>query len=154
MSNAILKGPEKAEWRRASRVTDDLPQTGAEALFNVTGGRVWVKLILGEVTTAIQNQANATKLVSNPTVGTSGDISATLDIAADEVGTLYFPEGDATALIGANAGTGFAANGINPFIVPVGSIDLDCAASNTGKVKWDIWYVPLDEGARVHATSV
>jgi hypothetical protein len=36
-------------------------------------------------------------------------------------------------------------------VVAAGTIDLDCAASNTGSVKWSIWYVPLDDGAYVEA---
>jgi len=34
-------------------------------------------------------------------------------------------------------------------ILSEGTIDLTCAASNTGSVKWDMFYIPLDEGATV-----
>ena len=71
---------------RVDRATAALPQTAAAAIFTVTGGRVAIMGILGEVTTAIQNQANNTKLTANPTVGTSVDLCAVLSIANDEVG--------------------------------------------------------------------
>ena len=38
-----------------------------------------------------------------------------------------------------------------PVVVPAGTIDLNCAASNTGAVKWSLWYIPLDAGATVTA---
>jgi hypothetical protein len=134
------------------RATASLPQSTTEELFAITGGRILVHLLLGEVTTVIQSQTNNAKLTINPTTGTSGDVAANLDITGDEVSALYFPEGDATALIGANGGTGFAAGGIQHFIVPIGGIDLTCSASNTGAVKWDLWYEPLDELATVVAS--
>lgn len=135
---------------RVDRATATLPQTTAGALFNITGGRVLVTGIVGEVTTAIQNQANNTKLVANPTTGTSVDLCAALNVAADEVGCLYGITGlFSDALVGSNAGATVWPR--NPVVVPVGSIDLDCAASNTGSVKWSVTYIPLDDGAAVAA---
>lgn len=135
---------------RVDRATAALPQTAAAAIFTVTGGRVAIMAILGEVTTAIQNQANNTKLVGNPTVGSDVDLCAVLNIAADEVGCLYGITGTVSdALVGANAG--YAPLPDRPLVVAAGTIDLNCAASNTGSVKWSIWYVPLDDGAVVTA---
>lgn len=132
------------------RATAALPQTTAHALFTIAGGRVLLTSIVGEVTTVIQTQANNTKLIANPTTGTSVDICAVLDISADEVGCLYGITGTfATAMVGANAGATVAL--ATPVILPVGTIDLSCAASNTGAVKWKLTYVPLDTGASVVA---
>jgi hypothetical protein len=132
------------------RATAALPQTTQSALFTVTGGRVLITSIVGEVTTVIQTQANATKLVANPTTGTDVDLCATLDITADQVGCLYGITGTfATAMVGANAGATVAM--ATPAVVPIGTIDLSCAASNTGSVKWKITYVPLDSGASIAA---
>ena len=75
--------------RRSERATQALPQGAAEALFTITGGRIVVIQIVGEVTTVLANTANNTKLVNNPTTGTSQDLCAVLDVANDEVGTLY-----------------------------------------------------------------
>lgn len=135
---------------RVDRATSTLPQTTQSALFTVTGGRVAITAIVGEVTTAVQNQANNTKLVGNPTTGTDVDLCAVLDIANDEVGCLYGITGTVgDALIGANAGaTQLPAN---PVVVNTGTVDLSCADSNTGSVKWSIFYLPIDDGAYVTA---
>ena len=135
---------------KVDRTTAALPQTTQAALFTVTGGRVLVTSIVGEVTTVIQTQANATKIVSNPTTGTDVDLCATLDITADQVGCLYGITGlFSDAMVGANAGAGVVPR--NAVVVPVGTIDLSCAASNTGAVKWSLTYIPLDNGASVAA---
>jgi len=138
--------------RHVSRATATLPQTAAAAIFNILGGRVKLTQIVGEVTTLIQTQLNNTKLTSNPTVGTSVDMCAVLDITADEVGALYGITGlPSDALIGTNAGLTQAMN--RGLILPVGTIDLDCSASNTGSVKWSLTYIPIDDGAYVEAAS-
>lgn len=135
---------------RVDRATATLPQTTAAAIFTVSGGRVAITGIVGEVTTVIQTQANDTKLTANPTTGTSVDLCAALNITADEAGCLYGIDGTvANALVGANAG--YCPLPAMPLVVNEGTIDLDCAASNTGSVKWSIWYFPLDLGAEVTA---
>jgi hypothetical protein len=135
---------------KVERSTATLPQTAAGAIFNIRGGKVAITGIVGEVTTAIQNQANNTKLVANPTAGTSVDICAVLNIANDEVGTLYGITGTfSDALQGVNAGACNLQSKL--VVVNTGTIDLDCAASNTGSVKWTIFYVPVDAGAYVEA---
>ena len=127
-----------------------LPQTAAAAIFTVTGGRVAIRQIVGEVTTVIQNNPNNTKLTANPTTGTSVDICAVLNIAADEVGTLYGISGlNSDAMIGINAGA--LPGQTRDVIVNIGTIDLDCAANNTGSVKWTLFYIPIDDGAAVTA---
>jgi hypothetical protein len=135
---------------KVDRATAALPQTTAAALFNVTGGRIILTSIIGEVTTVIQTQANNTKLQSNPTTGTTLDLCAVLDITADEVGCLYGITGvPADALVGAGAGQ--APIPYRRLVIPVGAIELNCAASNTGSVKWSMTYFPLDAGASVAA---
>ena len=135
---------------RVDRATATLPQTTASAIFTVSGGKCLVLGIVGEVTTVIQTQANDTKLVANPTTGTSSDLCAVLDISADEVGCLYGITGTvANAMVGANAG--YTTWPAAPIVVNEGTIDLNCAASNTGSVAWSIWYVPLEDGAAITA---
>lgn len=131
------------------RATDTLPQTTAEALFTVTGA-VKVTSIIGEVTTVIETQANNTKLTANPTVGADVDLCAVNNISADAVGTLYSITGTlADAMVATTSGAGvFQAA---PLIVAAGTIDLSCAASNTGSVKWQIAYEPITPGARIIA---
>jgi hypothetical protein len=138
---------------RVDRASDTLPQGGGagaqEALFTVVGGRCEIR-ILGEVTVAIQNQANNTKLIHNVGTGTDSDLCAVLSIANDEIGTLYTlinPVVVGTAMVGA----GQYAPTPGAVVLKPGTIDLHCLASNTGEVKWTCWYKPLDEGAYVAA---
>lgn len=134
-----------------SRATAALPQTTDEALFTVAGGRVLILGLVGEVTTVIQTQANNTKVKSNPTAtGADQDLCAVLDISADAVGELYTISGTVGDAMRSDLLVG------NPIlqdalVVSAGDIELDCAASNTGSVKWDLIYVPLDNGASVAA---
>lgn len=135
---------------RVDRATAALPQTAAGTLFTISGGRVMFSLILGEVTTIIQTQANNTKLKLVPTAGSTVDLCAVKDITALEVGGKLVPPGvAATALTQANAGAIIAQT--TPIICAIGNLQLDCAASNTGAIKWSVWYVPIDDGALVVA---
>jgi hypothetical protein len=137
-----------------TRQTAALPQTADDALFRITGGKIRVLGIVGEVTTVIQNQANNTKLKINPSgVGADVDLCAVLDIANDAVGTLYTITGDFSdamqdGLWSLETDKTMEAGGV---ILGPGDIELDCAASNTGAVKWTLNWEPVDEGANVAA---
>lgn len=136
--------------QKVDRATATLPQTATGALFNVTGGRILLKSIVGEVTTILGATATNAKLVSTPTTGTAVDLCAVLAIASKEVGTLFGITGlFSDALVGANAGASVAPR--NGVVIPIGSIGLNTSANNTGSVKWSITYVPLDNGATVTA---
>jgi len=138
---------------KVSRATAALPATTASAIFTITGGKVAITAIYGEVTTVIQTQADATKLTFDPTdAGATQNLCATLDITADAVGTMYSITG--TPATGMQDALNFLSPDkvlAKPLILKPGSILLDCAATNTGSVKWDLWYVPLDTGAAVAA---
>lgn len=135
--------------RRTERAADTLPQTTTKALFTITGGRIMVFGIVGEVTVAIQNQANNTKLTLDVATGTDVDLCAVLNIANAEVGTLYGVSG---VFAEAMRGAGQALQGQTiPFALKPGDIDLNCAASNTGSVKWTLLWTPIDDGAYVAA---
>ena len=135
---------------QVDRTTAALPATAAAAIFTVVGGRVGITKILGQVTTVIQTQANNTKLTANPTTGASQDLCTVLDITADAVGTMYGITGlNTDAMIGLD---GLACPGqLRDVVVAAGTIDLDCAATNTGSVKWSIWFYPIDAGAYIEA---
>lgn len=131
---------------RVDRATATLPQTAAGTLFTITGGRVLINMILGEVTTIIQAQANNTKLKVVPTVGSTVDLCAVKDITGLEArGFLLLDGVAATALAQANAGA--IRTPTTSVVVPIGALQLDCAASNTGSIKWSCWWTPCDDGA-------
>lgn len=135
---------------RVARDTATLPATATGSLFTVTGGRVLITSIVGEVTTAIQAQANAVKLVATPTTGTVNDLSGTVDINALAVGGLLGATGLAGDALVKSTGGGVS-NLRNPIVVAIGAIGLNTAATNTGSVKWVLTYVALDNGAAVAA---
>jgi hypothetical protein len=129
--------------RSTQRKTQTLPQTGTTKLFTVTGN-VIIDQIIGEVTTVIETQANATKLVANPTVGADVDLCVALDISADALGSTYNITGTLTdALVNVPGGAGVLAGG--KVLVHDGTIDLNCAASNTGSIKWTVHWTPVDK---------
>ncbi len=128
-----------------------LPQTAAGTLFTVTGGRILLTALFGEVTTVIQTQANNTKLTFDPTdAGATQDLCAVLDITADAVGTMYSITGTpATAMQDSLNFLPPNKSLTQPIILKPGAILLDCAASNTGAAKWTACWVPIDGSARL-----
>jgi hypothetical protein len=138
--------------RIITRPTENLPQTTDKALFRITGGKVRILEIVGEVTTVMQADANNTKLKHNPSgVGADVDLCAVLDVNADAVGTLYSITGDfsdamADGLWSLETDETMEKRGI---ILGPGDIELDCAASRTGQVKWTLNYELVDEGANI-----
>ena len=124
------------------------PQTTTESLFTVVGGRVLLKQITGEVTTAIGNVANNTRLSFNPDDAAVGNMCANEDIDNDAIGTVYGITGTvATAL---QKSTNVLVAQAAAHILKPGTIDLICAGNSvTGAIKWTIIYVPIDDGAFV-----
>jgi hypothetical protein len=135
---------------RVSKATATPPATTTQNLFTIATGRIMVTALIGEVTTIIQAQACTLKLTSVPTTGSAVDFASTLDINGFEAGAILIAEGDGTALIGTSTGAGFApALNALPFVLPIGTVRCATSATNTGSIKWDLWYFPLDEGASV-----
>lgn len=134
---------------RVDKTSATLPATTTQNIFTVTGGRVLVTKLFGEVTTVVQAQVCNLKVTSAPTTGTAVDLAANLDINAKEAGTLFLVEGDGTALVGANAGAALSGVGDNGMVIPIGSIRIETSATNTGATKWTLYYIPLDDGATV-----
>lgn len=134
---------------KVDKASATLPASTNQTLFTISGGRIILTGIVGEVTTAIQAQACNTKLTSAPTTGTAVDLCAVLDITGDEVGCLYGITGTfATAMVGSNAGATVLPAPLG-IVIPIGVIRLNTAATNTGATKWSMTYVPLDDGASV-----
>lgn len=134
---------------RVDRAKANISQSGAAAIFTVSGGKILLCDIIGEVdTTIIAGGANNMKLTANPTTGADVDLCAVVDIDADAVGTMYNITG---TLIDAMIATtsGAVASQPTPIIIAPGTIDLYCSASKTGKIKWSLFYIPAEAGAKV-----
>lgn len=130
------------------RATSTLPATTDLTIFTVAGGRVLLTTIVGEVTTAIQAQATATKIRHTSTTGAvTSDLCATLDLTGAVVGTQLSITGTpATAMV---SGSAVVQN--NEVILAIGALKLNTAATSTGAIRWTITYIPLDDGASVTA---
>lgn len=148
----IIQGGELATinlGRRVEQPAKTVPQNGLSALFTISGGRVVVLGIVGEVTTVIGGTTPTAKLVANPTVGADSDITSAVAITSDAVGNQY-----GVATVGGALSVLESVAPINqtPFVVKAGTIDLHVSAADaTGAIKWSIFYVPLDDGASVTA---
>lgn len=145
------------QYTQVSTAGRVLPATTTDQIFRVKGGRVLVHLILGEVTTVCSGTATNLKLTSKKldngsvAVGTAVDLTANAAVTSKEVGALFVPLGSGAAAIVSNAGAGIATLGRNAFICPQGEIYITTDATNTGAMKWDIFYQPLDAGAYVES---
>ncbi|MEU6397871.1 hypothetical protein ABZ867_12925 [Streptomyces cinnamoneus] len=136
---------------KVDRATAALPASTTGSLFTVTGGRVLVTSIVGRVTTGIQAQANAIKLVATPSgSGAVNDLSGTVESNGLAAGGLLSITGLAGDAMVKSTGGGVSTLR-NPVIVAAGAIGLNTAATNTGNVEWSLTYVPLDDGASVAA---
>lgn len=114
-------------------------------LFTITG-IVAVTSLIGEVTTAI-TVANSYKLQANPTVGTTKDITAAVDIGTTDTpaGEILVAELDGSALE-----LGVTEQLQSALIVPAGQIE-HVSAGTDGAITWRLTYVPLTASASVSA---
>lgn len=140
--------PVLEQWIHVPRATASLPATTTSTIFNVEGGKILLKALVGEVTTAIQAQACNLSVNVDSDAGASSVLASVADINAKGVGNLFGVEGDGTALI--VAGVGWAPATLdNGVVVLPGIITITTSATNTGSVKWDLYYLPLDKAAYV-----
>lgn len=154
-SNASLR--EIALGQVVNRVTA-VPPTAAQSpqnLFTVTGGRILLVGIVGEVTTVIGGNAQTLALDYLSSTGGASAIhlaSASGSIATYAVGvhfTLNTTAGGAVVDDHAT-GSGVVLPNVR-YVLPAGNVTLTSSATNTGSIKWDLFYVPLDVGTAVVA---
>lgn len=140
--------------KKVSRTAADVFDGTQTPLFTISGGRVCIKCLMGEVSVAaIDAGASNTSFVTNPTVGTDAAMCTVLDINADENGTIYAVTGNPSVALQGGSGGGASCMD-RCFIVPEGTIDLLSVADvGTGGAlgAFDIWYVPIDTGATIVA---
>lgn len=137
---------------RVTRAAALQPQTATAAIFNITGGKVLVTSLFGEVVVATPATTNTLAVSGVPTSGTAVVWASAISTASKEAGSIiYLPNTVGGALAVANAGGG-AALGPAGFVGQIGSISLTTTGSAaTGTIKWALTYVPLDTGAAVTA---
>lgn len=140
-----------------SRATAVLPTAvqSPQTLFTVTGGRIHMVSILGEVTTVIGANAQTLKLsyLSSAAGAVALDMCiASASIANAAVGTHFtLPSAVGSPLVTDIGVLSGVSEGLFNYYLPAGSVTLTSSATNTGSVKWDMLYVPLDSGVVVAA---
>lgn len=129
------------------KVAAALPQTGHQTLFTVTGGRILLMDIIGEVTAQIGAVPNDTKIQ----LAAANDLCAVADVDTALVGTMFSITGTV-----ANPMVLTLAHGVVPvqaagFVVDATTIGVRCAASDggNGRVAWVCHFIPLQAGATV-----
>lgn len=123
---------------------------GTVNLFTVSGGRILVTQILGEITESMENIAIVVSLQADPTAGSPRGICANLDIDTYLIGDLLGITGINTDAMLPPATSGVIEAQTMGVIVQEGTIDLISAATPaTGRVKWTLKWIPIDEGAAV-----
>jgi hypothetical protein len=153
---ALSAGEKTTDGIVVTKTTAAIPQTGAAAIFTVTG-HVLLKRILGVVTVAIGNVANVAHLRVNSTgAGATTDIclaAGGLDIDNDAADTMYEITGTFADAMVATLNLPKAPTQATEIVIPPGTIELACAGNDGGggRVRWSITYVPLESGAQVVA---
>jgi hypothetical protein len=133
---------------KVDRAAATLPQTATASIFTVTGGRVLLLGLLGEVTVATGSTATTLAVSSVPASGTAVTIATATAVTSLEVGAeVTLPLTSKSALVVNNAGGGGQLSGHAPYVIPAGGISITTSASDTGQMKWTAFYVPLDDGA-------
>jgi len=131
------------------RATADLMSGVAIPVYTIGVGRILLFGFVGEVTTIIgAGTTPELKFQSNPTTGTTTDLCAVLNIASDDVGTLYTMDG-----VIANALRRSEHGGVadplwgNPMVLPIGQIEALGDENVAGSIKLSAWWLPLDDNA-------
>jgi hypothetical protein len=143
---------------RSQSLTKTLPTNATSTVFTISSGRIFILALYGLVTTVVGGTTPAVKYIATPTTGTANDMCAALTISADEAGMMWqLPSAVGSALIGAAAAgksgsVSGNAGGYCGQIAAPGTIGINCSASDaTGAVTHSLYYVPLDDAARVVA---
>lgn len=130
---------------KLERVAATLPATTTTTYFTITGGRILLTTLVGEVTTA--TGATATTLAVN-LVGSVNGLTQVLcnatSVTSLSLGTDYAFSALASAPV-----IGAAFNQNNETVLTPGTIQFVTSATNTGAFRWTLMYIPLDDGATV-----
>ena len=142
---------------RAQGAAKTVPQNATQTVFTVSAGRILITSLYGLVSTVIGGTTPAAKYIATPTTGTANDMCTTLTITGDEVGMMWqLPTAVGSALVGAaSTGKSGSVSGVGGWcgqIVAPGTIGFNVSAADaTGAVIHSLYYVPLDDAARVVA---
>lgn len=142
--------------RMCPRAASILPQTVATPgtpYYRIYGGKILLTGLIGEMTVGVGGAVNA-HWEHDPTTGATAAISAAKAMAAWVAGDILSIDGlltnvmTPTAHAGAAVMLSLAGKGI---ILTIGDLGVVTSASQTGNWSWQLFYVPIDDGAYVRA---
>jgi len=120
-------------------------------IFTITGGRILVTQILGEVTAAVIT-ASSIRLIATPTTGTLRNMCANLLVNTYAIGDLLGITGVNTDAMLPPARSASVEAQTMGVIVQIGAIRLICdVAGVTAGIRWTLKWIPFDAGAAVAA---
>lgn len=132
-----------------SRTAAALPSSTIGSLFTISGGRVLLKVLHGQVVTLLSGTNSTTVGLTPLNTGTSAPaILSSAGVIPVAAGSPVVSKFDGGAMIVTVTGSLNAAAG---YVTIPGDITITTASTVTGTVKWDLIYVPLDVGATVVA---
>ncbi len=131
--------------------TKAITSIASGSLFTVTGGPVRVLSLIGQITTGIENKANACKLTHTPTGGTAVDLCDGLDVDSAAIRKCLALDGVKATALTLSADTGVVIQSAlhMPIVLTPGTIALSAADTSTGAVSWYVEFEPLAPGAAV-----
>jgi hypothetical protein len=136
---------------KVSRAAKVLPATATETIFTVSGGRIRLTGLIGQVAVAMDATVTNLSMVSTPTTGTQATLGTVVAVASTAVGasiSLNPVFGGALAVTAGGAGV---LPGGYELVIPPGNIQIATTATNAGVVRWDLLYVPFDDAGSVAA---
>lgn len=142
-------------WQEKS-VQKTSAAAAADDLFDVTGGQILIKSLIGVVTTVIGGAQTRVYVHIDSTSGNDDrEFSTHVDIDADAVGTIYtFTNANPAVLTPLGTGANGGGNPQAPWYCPAGVIESGCDdAGTTGAITWILTYVPLETGVTVAASA-
>lgn len=133
-----------------------IPQTTFSNIFTITGGRIILTTLVGQVTTAIGGTAITLSVGTTPSGGSlaAAAIATATAITSLAVGALVSVANPVGALVvgGASGVVALGGSSIDDatcLLVSPGVINISTSANNTGAMSWTCTYVPYDSGAVV-----
>ncbi len=120
-------------------------------IFTISGGRIKVTQIIGEITVGMQVLATNVSLSATPTVGTARALCVATNISGYAIGDLLGIDGINTSALLPPASSGVVEAQTMGVIVQEGVINVISDAAPTGSIRWTLKWIPIDAAAAVVA---
>jgi hypothetical protein len=143
-----------------------IPQTATQTIFTVSGGRILLTSLIGQVTTVIGATVTTLSVGVTPSGGalaaaalctasaiTSAVVGSFVAVQLTITNALIVSGASGVLQAGSSAGSGLGDDIMDGgiAIVSAGVINVTTSASTTGAIAWAMTYVPWDTGAAVVA---